>query len=109
MDSGIECILSKFADDTKLSGAVDTHGVRDAIQWDVDRLQWWGHANLMKFNKAESKVLHLGQDNPKHRYGLYGERPEEKGLEVLTDERFNMSQQCVPHLKYCIQFWSPQH
>ncbi|GAB0208865.1 mitochondrial enolase superfamily member 1 [Grus japonensis] len=118
MDSGIECTLSKFADDTKLCGVVDMLEGRDAIQRDLDRLERLGGEWI------ESS-------------------PKEKDLGVLIDEKLNMSQQCAlaaqkanrvlgciknsvtsrsrevilplylalvrPHLEYCVQLWGPQY
>jgi len=56
--SGIECTLSKFVDDTKLSGATNTSKERVFIQRDLGRLEVWVLLNFLKFNKA--KVLHMG-------------------------------------------------
>ncbi|PKU41970.1 rna-directed dna polymerase from mobile element jockey-like [Limosa lapponica baueri] len=97
MDSGIECTLSRSADDTKLSGAVDTLTGKDAIQRDLDRLERWACANPMKFNPAKCKVLHLGQGNHKRRYRL-GDKWIENSTEdlgALVDQNMNISQKCV--------------
>ncbi|GAB0182061.1 mitochondrial enolase superfamily member 1 [Grus japonensis] len=118
MDSGIECTLSKFDNDAKLCGGVDTLEGRDAIQMDLDRL-----------DRLDEEWIESS--------------PEEKDLGVLTDEKLNMSRQCVPaaqkanhvlgcikrgvtsrsrevilplysafvrpHLEYCVQLWGPQY
>ncbi|KAF4801359.1 hypothetical protein TURU_035701 [Turdus rufiventris] len=93
---GIECTLSKFADNTKLSGVVDKLKGQDAIQRNLDRLEKQAHENLMGFNKTKCKVLHLGQENPwyQHRVGDEQiEKREEKHLGALVDERLGMAQQ----------------
>ncbi|PKU49663.1 hypothetical protein llap_47 [Limosa lapponica baueri] len=94
MDSGIECTLSKFADNTKLGGAVNMLEGRDAIQRDLDRLERWGNANRMKFNQAKCTL------------GCIKISVASRSREVILPL---YSALVRPHLEYCVQLWSPQH
>jgi len=71
MESGTECTLSKFANDTKLWGAVSTCEGRDDIQRGLDRFKQWAQVNLRRFNEVKCEILHLGCCNPsyQHKHG----------------------------------------
>jgi len=74
-------------------------GGREAIERNPDRLERWACVNLMKFNQAKCMVRHLGWGNPKHKYRLGRQwiegSSEEKDLDVLLDEKLNVTQQCM--------------
>ncbi|KAJ7414414.1 hypothetical protein BTVI_41143 [Pitangus sulphuratus] len=125
------CLLSKFADDTKLGGVADTSEYCAVLQKNLNTLEKWTEKNLLKFNKDNRRVLRLGK--------LYREGP----VWVPVDNKLSMSQKCdlvakkangIPgcvrksiasrlrevilpcysapvrlHLECCVQLWAPQY
>ena len=76
IDSGVECTLSKFADDPKLWSAVNTPEGQDAIQMDIDRPEQW--AQVYRTSQGSTKILHLGPGNLHYQYKLRDEKIEHK-------------------------------
>lgn len=66
-----------------MCGAAETLEGRDDTQTDLHWLERWTLVEIMKFNKAKYKVLHLGQGNSKQRHSLGGEWLERSSEEDL--------------------------
>ena len=97
LDNEIKCTLNRCADEKELSCVDDAPEGQDGIQRDLDKLEKWACVNLMRFNKAKCKVLHLGRGTLWYQYRLWDERiersPSEKDLDVLVDENLDMRHQ----------------
>ncbi|KAJ7412736.1 rna-directed dna polymerase from mobile element jockey-like [Pitangus sulphuratus] len=85
-DQGLEGILSEFADDTKMGGAVDSLKVREALQRDFDKLKNWAIIKHMKFNKGKYQILHLGWSNPECTYRQGNEILESSARHSFTSD-----------------------
>ena len=97
INSGIEYTSLKFADDTELTGAVDTTKRRDTIRRDLDKLEKLAYVNIVRFNKDKCRVLHLDHGNPNYQYKLEDVRiehcPAEKDLGLLVDGKLDVGKQ----------------
>lgn len=76
--AGVECIHSKFADDTKLEDAVDSLQGWEALQRNLDRLEHQSIINDIKLNKGKWWILQVGCSNARHKYRLGDEWLENK-------------------------------
>jgi len=81
-------LISKFADDTKVSGIVDSDEDRQRIQQDIDRLEPWAERWQMEFNPDKCKVMHFGRFNVGGKYTVNGrtlksiDRQRDLGVQV---------------------------
>ena len=91
-----------YADDTKVSTTVDSEKESQVLQKDIDRLVEWADRWQLHFNTAKCKVIHLGRNNPAHKYTMKMHNSEdrtvlepagtEKDLGVQVDAELKFSQ-----------------
>ncbi|WP_221627760.1 reverse transcriptase domain-containing protein, partial [Proteus mirabilis] len=72
LEEGLEGWVSKFADDTKVGGVVDSEEGCGRLQRDIDKLQSWAERWQMEFNVAKCEVIHFGKSNKKMGYWANG-------------------------------------
>ena len=83
----VKCIVSMFADDTKLYTVLTDRNSNLKLNNDRASMQTWSSRMQMAFNIEKCKVLHLGSNNPIHQYTIPMSREKVHTLEVTIDEK----------------------
>ena len=69
---GLQCTVSKFADDTKIQKIVNTPQEQEQMQQVIDSLVKWCSDWGMSWNAKKCSVMHYGTSNPHHQYKMDG-------------------------------------
>ncbi len=91
--------LSKFADDTKVAGVVDSLEQSQKLQMDLARLGEWAQKWDMEFNVDKCKVMHIGTKNFGVEYTMYGKKllfvTQDRDLGIIVEDTFKPTAQCL--------------
>ena len=90
LELGIKCNVSKFADDTKMSGRAKCTEDAASLQRDIDSLSEWARVWQMEYNVGKCEVIHFGRNNSKMDDYLNGKKLQyaavQRDLGVLVQE-----------------------
>ena len=95
-----------FADDTKIYRKIQNTHDSEELQRDLDKLMIWSQRWQLPFNMGKCSILHLGKNNPNHKYKLTSEGDivelveieEEKDLGIKFDSLLSFKQ----HTSECV-------
>ena len=96
-----------YADDTKAYTSINCDEDHTRLQQSIDEMYNWTQTWQLHFNSSKCKILHVGENNPKHKYfiGNGNSRHEiettslEKDLGVYVDTDLNFES----HIEYIVK------
>lgn len=98
IDHGLNNLISKFADDTKIGNAVLSERDKQSLQEDLRKISEWSVKWEMPFNINKCQILQVGTRNVKNDYDMCGVKIKSvdsvKDLGVTISSNLKFSQQC---------------
>ena len=82
LNENLRGMVSKFADDTKIGGIVDSEEGYLGLQRDLGQLGQWTDEWQMEFNLDKCEVMHFGRSNQGRTYSVNG-----RALGRVTEQR----------------------
>ena len=104
-----------LADDLKMYQCIVNPANCRSLQMDIDRLCAWCNMWLLGPNAEKCKIMHLGQNNPRHNYTMIldgqstnlSKSESEKDLGVYVEPSLNFNKHCNETTRKCTKIlWS---